>query len=131
MFNFRRVFDSALGDGGFIRGTDWVKKPEVDNVYGVGTDTVVIEVDYYGTTRPRNAGYYSNEYFDTQMLTAMKELDPATRVQLQKEANLRYQDDCPAIPYAYPYWTEFWWPWMKNCYGEVWYQIHTPDHRNW
>ena len=86
---------------------------------------------YYGTTGPRNAGYYSSEYFDTRMLAARKESNPATLVQLLEEANLCCQDDVAAIPFAHPSWTEFWWPWVKNCYREVWYQNHLPDYHNW
>ena len=86
---------------------------------------------YYGSTGPRNAGYYSSEYFDSRMLSAMKEVDDAKRVKMLEEANLRAQDDVAAIPFAFPSWTAFWWPWVKNCHGEVWYHIHTPDYHNW
>jgi len=101
-------------------------------VWSTVTHTPVMFANtYYGTTGPRNAGYYSSEYFDTRMLAAMKEPDPAKYKTMMEEANLRCQDDVPAIPFAHPTWTEFWWPWVKNCYGEVWYQIHTPDYHNW
>lgn len=47
VMNYRRRFDEASGSGGYIRGIDWIKKPEVDNVYAVGTDTVVFETNYF------------------------------------------------------------------------------------
>ena len=86
---------------------------------------------YYGTKGPRNAGYYRSEYFDERMLGAIREQDDAKRVQMLTEANLRQQDDVAAIPFAFPSWRTFWWPWVKNIYGEVWYHIHTPDAHNW
>ena len=82
---------------------------------------------YYGTTGPRNAGYYRSEYFDERMLAAIREQDDAKRVQMLTEANLRQQDDVAAVPFAFPSWRTFWWPWVKNIHGEVWYHIHTPD----
>ena len=86
---------------------------------------------YYGTAGPRNAGYYRSEYFDERMLGAIREQDDAKRVQMLTEANLRQQDDVAAIPFAFPSWRTFWWPWVKNIHGEVWYHIHTPDAHNW
>ena len=86
---------------------------------------------YFGTTGPRNAGYYNSEYFDTRMLNAMRETDTDTRVQMLEEANLRAQDDVAAIPFAFPSWMTYWWPWVRNAHGEVWYHIHTPDYHNW
>ena len=86
---------------------------------------------YYGSKGPRNAGYYRSEYFDERMLGAIREQDDAKRVQMLTEANLRQQDDVAAIPFAFPSWRTFWWPWVKNIYGEVWYHIHTPDAHNW
>ena len=86
---------------------------------------------YYGTTGPRNAGYYRSEYFDERMLGAIREQDDAKRVQMLTEANLRQQDDVAAVPFAFPSWRTFWWPWVKNIHGEVWYHIHTPDAHNW
>ena len=80
---------------------------------------------------PRNAGYYRSEYVDTNLLDAMKEQDDAKRVEMLTKGNLRIQDDVAAIPFAFPSWRAFWWPWVKNCYGEVWYHIHTPDVHNW
>ena len=86
---------------------------------------------YYGSTGPRNAGYYRSEYFDERMLGAMREQDDAKRVRMLTEANLRQQDDVAAVPFAFPSWRTFWWPWVKNIHGEVWYHIHTPDAHNW
>ena len=86
---------------------------------------------YYGTTGPRNATYYDSEYFTSRMLSAMREVDDAKRVQMLEEANLRQQDDVVAVPFAFPSWRAFWWPWVKNIHGEVWYHIHTPDAHNW
>lgn len=86
---------------------------------------------YYGSTGPRNAGYYDSEYFDSRMLGAMRESDTDKRVQMLTEANLRQQDDVVSVPFAFPSWRAFWWPWVKNIHGEVWYHIHTPDVHNW
>ena len=47
VFSYRRWFDEATGRGGYIRGLDWIKKPEVEAVYAMDEDTVVFETNYY------------------------------------------------------------------------------------
>jgi peptide/nickel transport system substrate-binding protein len=64
------------------------------------------------------AAYYEPE-FNAKLDDIMLELDPVKQTELLKEAGLILQMDNPSIPLALEASKKYWWPWVKNYYGET------------
>jgi peptide/nickel transport system substrate-binding protein len=65
-----------------------------------------------------NYGMYSNKELDPLIDKINRELDPKKRNELLKQADVMVLRDPPAIPLAYASVKFYWWPWLKNYYGE-------------
>ena len=65
-----------------------------------------------------NFGQYSNEAFDELFSKITAEMDSAERGRLCKEAALITMRDAPSILLIPSVVGIFWWPWIKNYYGE-------------
>jgi peptide/nickel transport system substrate-binding protein len=71
-----------------------------------------VSTDYW------NWALWKNEKYDAIMAKAVKELDPEAQNKLMKEASHILMREVPIIatdPLAEGH---FWWPWLKNYYGE-------------
>ena len=66
-----------------------------------------------------NRDVYSNPEFDDLCDRISLELDVAERTRLVKEAGLILQHDVPRIPLFLISNRTYWWPWVKNYYGEA------------
>ena len=66
-----------------------------------------------------NYGMYSNPEVDALISQIEAELDPAEQLRLVREATVLVQRDPPAIPMAWTSEGLYWWPWLKNYYGEL------------
>ena len=62
---------------------------------------------------------YSNPEYDAVVEELAAELDPEKQLPLMKEASLILLRDCPHIPLYASISGHYWWPWIKNYYGEV------------
>jgi peptide/nickel transport system substrate-binding protein len=58
------------------------------------------------------------------MAKAEKEFDKDKRVDLLTEANLILIENALCIAIPHPLKFTFWWPWVKNYYGEACYMVH-------
>jgi len=66
-----------------------------------------------------NFGNWTNERYVELVSKAVVEIQEDVRNPLWKEAGLIRLDDAPAIPlYSMPE-AVYWWPWIKNYYGEA------------
>jgi len=66
----------------------------------------------------RNLAIYSDPYFDQLLAEAAGTVDPALREPMLEELFVKALDDVPFISFGIPYWYGYWWPWIKNYYGE-------------
>ena len=74
--------------------------------------------DRYGDIAT-NAGGWSDEYYESAYLKAAATVDPIERESLLfKDLAVYYIDNCPAIELGLGYIYNYWWPWLKNYYGE-------------
>ena len=62
--------------------------------------------------------WYNTE-FDDLMKQAELTLDPAVQNPLIKEAGKILSAEIPAIPFTLVPNRNYWWPWVKNYYGEL------------
>ncbi|MBA7476433.1 hypothetical protein ES707_11819 [subsurface metagenome] len=86
---------------------------------------------YYGTEGPRNGGSYFSEYNNSRLIAALTEEDPEELKTMMEEVFINIIGDAPAIPFGKQPLYVYWWPWVKNCYGEVWFYHRCPDYFNW
>ena len=75
--------------------------------------------------------FYEDEYATVRLQASDKETDPVERNKIMEEAFISITEGVPTIPFAYPGLVSYAWPWVKNWYGEGWYNIHTPGAHNW
>jgi len=77
---------------------------------------------YFGrhvrTNAVLNWGWYSSPEVDELIDRMMAEIDPGKRNALAQEAGLIVLNDVPYIPSQIIADAAFWWPWLKNYYGE-------------
>ncbi|MBN1687270.1 MAG: ABC transporter substrate-binding protein [Spirochaetales bacterium] len=66
-----------------------------------------------------NFSAYSNSAYDAIVTKLATELDPAKQLPLMKEASLMLLGDVAHIPMFPQITGHYWWPWLKNYYGEV------------
>lgn len=66
-----------------------------------------------------NFAGYSNPEYDALVEKLAAELDPEKQLPLMKEASLILLRECPHIPLYASISGHYWWPWIKNYYGEV------------
>jgi len=65
-----------------------------------------------------NFSMWSNEHFDELIIGAQKEQDSAKRMRLLKEAAIIMLNEVNIIPTDPTPKAHYWWPWIKNYYGE-------------
>ena len=66
-----------------------------------------------------NYSNYSNPELDELIEDALFELDPDKQLELVKKANIMVIDDAQVIPLYYDRGVQFYWPWVKNYFGEA------------
>ncbi len=93
-------------------------------------DTIVGKFDianpYFGIykrarSRPLgifNQAAWSNEYFDELMDVVADSMEPAERSRAYEEAAIILINEVPYIPLTSCPRRHYWWPWVKNYYGE-------------
>jgi len=69
---------------------------------------------------------YSNKYFDELYDKAAATVDDAERKVMLEELFTIALDDAAYIPFAMPNQFCYWWPWVKNFYGETAYNWRNP-----
>ena len=80
---------------------------------------IISLLDYGQTGAYHNWSDWSNERYDELCPLIASELDPDVFTELCKEASLIALYDVSHLPvFATPN-GHFWWPWIKNYYGEV------------
>ncbi|MBA7545975.1 hypothetical protein ES705_38357 [subsurface metagenome] len=102
------VFLKHLGEGTFVHSTHMGLS---------STDPIGFLWQGY-TGLPGNTAEWSNERFDELADKIWVELDVAERNRLIKEAALIILREVPYIPTDIAPAGHFWWPWVKNYYGE-------------
>ena len=65
-----------------------------------------------------NSAHYSNPYFDERFEEGRRIADLAERDAVWRELDTIMLDDVPYIPIGCNYSLNYWWPWVKNFYGE-------------
>ena len=65
-----------------------------------------------------NFSMWSNEHFDELIIGAQKEQDATKRMSLLKEAAIIMLNEVNIVPTDPTPKGHFWWPWIKNYYGE-------------
>ena len=76
------------------------------------------------TDGPNNINRFSSERFDELLAMAEQEIDVEKRTSLLQEANLILLDNALTVAIPHPLKFTFWWPWVKNYYGEACYMVH-------
>jgi peptide/nickel transport system substrate-binding protein len=66
-----------------------------------------------------NYSNYSNPEVDEVIQAALFELDPDKQLELVKQANKMVIADAQVIPLYYERGAQFYWPWVKNYFGEA------------
>ncbi len=75
-------------------------------------------LDYGKTGYTNNWAGYSNPYYDDLCLRIVGELDPVARTVLIKEAMQILRNTVAHLPITPTMSGHYWWPWIKNYYGE-------------
>ena len=70
-------------------------------------------------TSEENSAYYHNPYLDTRYQEALQTVDTVERDAILKEIAVIALDDVPYIPIGAEVLMAYWWPWVKNYYGEM------------
>lgn len=86
---------------------------------GNNSDPLITFQDYFLPGSPLNAPNYNNAYLAKRYAEATQTIDPAARAAIFKELAVIALDDVPYIPIGSPGRLDYWWPWMKNYYGEL------------
>jgi len=73
---------------------------------------------FHVTGAGQNYGVYSNPEVDELIARIAVEMDVAEQTRLLKEVSLVYMRDVPRIPLHLSSERIYWWPWLKNYYGE-------------
>ena len=66
-----------------------------------------------------NLAMYDNPYLTELYYKAEDETDPVKQATMLEELSLIVLDDVLVIPVAVPFSKIYWWPWVKNYYGEA------------
>jgi len=74
-----------------------------------------------------NTSSYSNKYIDDMYGKAIATVDLTERNAIWKELYLLMVDEVAYIPIGAPYVLTYWWPWVKNYYGEFGIGQNTPS----
>ena len=64
--------------------------------------------------------WWNDEYFNTQLALALSEIDTGKRNAILKDLAVYAVHNAVSIPLGSPPVLHFWWPWLKNYYGEDW-----------
>ena len=83
------------------------------------TSTIKQLRDRYLTTSELNQTYYSDAYFDAQVIKALATIDTEERVAILEELFIQITDEALAIPFGWIATWSYWWPWVKNFYGNM------------
>jgi len=84
------------------------------------SDPVNALVRFGLTTGYCNFGAYSNSHYDELMHELLLELDEDKKIPIEKEAGLILLKEVgPYIPLYAQISGHYWWPWIKNYYGEI------------
>jgi peptide/nickel transport system substrate-binding protein len=75
-------------------------------------------IDYYKTGAYNNYSMYSNPDFDELVAKAAVSTNEDERTEMLEELFVMALDDVPIIPLAMASQYTYWWPWVKNYYGE-------------
>ncbi|GAJ24358.1 unnamed protein product, partial [marine sediment metagenome] len=70
------------------------------------------------TPSGRNFANYYDEYFMERYNLALITVDEAERMAILKELSVIGYDATAYIPFGSPVTLRYWWPWVKNFYGE-------------
>ncbi len=73
---------------------------------------------YFSTKGTNNYSMYSNKKFDELLAKAEATVDEAERTAILEQMFLILQEDVPVIDFGFPVFRSYWWPWVKNYYGE-------------
>jgi len=105
-----------------LQGKLQIEKSYTDVSWGGGMDCaapIISLLDYGQTGAYHNWSDWSDERYDELCPLIAAELDPDVFNELCKEASLIALYDVSHLPvFATPS-GHFWWPWIKNYYGEV------------
>ena len=82
------------------------------------SDIIVLLSRWFLTGVVLNQNDYSNEDVDELIAEMVAEMDAGERNRLAKEAALIVLNDVAMIPLQPTLNGHFWWPWLKNYYGE-------------
>ena len=66
----------------------------------------------------KNPAFYDNPYLIERFLEAEQTIDTAKRNAILKELAVIVLDDVPFVPIGSQILITYWWPWIKNYYGE-------------
>jgi len=66
-----------------------------------------------------NTARYSNPVVDELYKRALSTVDESEQKDILEEIFVRVCDDVPYIPYGMESYFTFWWPWVKNYWGEL------------
>jgi peptide/nickel transport system substrate-binding protein len=86
---------------------------------------------YFHSDGSRNVGHYSNPMVDANLDAAAREEDPEQLRLMMEEAFVQITLDASNISWPYTPQFHYWWPWVKNCFGEAWYYHRSADVHNW
>jgi len=75
-----------------------------------------------------NRQSFSDPYVDQQLEKAKVMVDLVEREAIFKEIGLKVLNESLSIPFGWPPKYNYWWPWIKNYYGESYYFIHNPPY---
>jgi len=75
-------------------------------------------LDYGRSTATNNWAGYTSAYYDDLCLRIVGELDPVARITLIKEAFQILRNTVAELPICPGMSGHYWWPWIKNYYGE-------------
>jgi len=74
---------------------------------------------YFITGAMYNYSIVDDPYFNETIATARATVDDAERTALLEELFIYVQDEAWAVPLSHPFALTYWWPWVKNYYGET------------
>ncbi|MBA7556997.1 Heme-binding protein A [subsurface metagenome] len=78
------------------------------------------EAHYVYTGVPgRRFSMYSNPELEELFAKAKVTVDTAERTAILEKLFIMVTDDAVAVPIAHPFELVYWWPWVKNYYGET------------
>jgi len=90
----------------------------IDTYMGTG-NPLMLPLLYLETGVFYNFGDYSDEWYDEFCVKMRAEFDEDKRNALIKEAAVYVVNEVPFIPLRPHMQAVYWWPWLKNYYGEV------------